>query len=354
MEKSKAESPELQAMEVDDKIVRWIGVPFFGVVIPSASGLVNFRDTPTPMLLASYVYFIIIAFVVWEGNRLLLLKNYQSIFKSRSALQKYTLMLGLNVFFTVPVSATGLYGWTWIFQSPSGSTVIWLTVLIIVVCVIFITNIYEKVLLVKQGEKEKLRAEQLESAKLLAELEALKNQIDPHFMFNALNTVSYLIETDKEKARKFIENLADVYRYILKSKERDLVLLRDEIDFMKAYAALLKLRYEDAFLLRMKLGKNTGSEFLIPPVSLMVAVENAVKHNELSSKKRLTLHICQENNKLLIYNKISLKNSIKNSTRTGLKNLGERYLKTTGEQIEVVNSGTTFKLLLPLLKLHLS
>jgi sensor histidine kinase YesM len=125
--------------------------------------------------------------------------------------------------------------------------------LIIMICVIFITHVYETVFLVKQTETDKVKKEQLERSKAEAELQALKNQIDPHFIFNSLNTLSYLIEEKPQKARQFNDSLADVYRYILHNKERTLVLLGEEMDFMNDYFLLLKIRFENAVQLKNEL-----------------------------------------------------------------------------------------------------
>jgi len=192
----------------------------------------------------------------------------------------------------------------------------------------------------------------LEKAKIQAELEALKNQIDPHFMFNALNAISYLIDKDTLQAQKFIDNLAEVYRYILKSKDKDLVLLEDELVFVNAYAELIRLRYNESFHLHMELDAGRSMNFLVPPISIMVAIENVVKHNEMSEKHRMTLRIKQDEDSLVISNVIKLKKQVTNSTKTGLKNLNERFEKLVGRSILINDSEGIFRLQLPLLKLN--
>jgi LytS/YehU family sensor histidine kinase len=232
-----------------------------------------------------------------------------------------------------------------------GSGDILITVAVIVICVIFVTNIYEKVLFTKHSEREKMRFEQLERMRIEAEMEALKNQIDPHFFFNTLNSISYLIDHDPFRAQKFIENLADVYRYILRSKDKNLVLLRDEVAFLKSYSSLIHLRHDDAFKLNINLDDTDHQACLIPPVSLMVAVENAVKHNEISGSNHLIVDLEQSNETITISNRISKRNSARESTGTGLKNLNERFLNTLGKGIDVINSDGYFKLQLPVLNL---
>lgn len=333
-------------------MVRLIGIPFFGLVIPSATGLIKLSEFAFEHALY-YLYFILVAWVIWEGNRFLLFRNYPVIFQSRSIIQKYLLIMGLNIFYTAPISFILLFVWRWFSNNDwVNDQIILNSVILISVCVIFVTNAYEKALFTKQNDREKVKLEQLERGKVQAELEALKNQIDPHFMFNILNNLSYLVDHDSDKAQKFIHHLAEVFRYILKSKDKDLVLLQEEISFMNSYTELVMLRYGNGFRIDMKLNEISPSEYLIPPVSMMVAVENAVKHNEISKNNQLVLKLEGRTQTLSFSNKISHKKAFRNSTKTGLKNLNGRFNKLIGKEIQIEIDGVTFRLHLPLLKLR--
>lgn len=261
------------------------------------------------------------------------------------------MMIVMNVFYTAPVSLILLFGWKRVCNIEYvGTQNLLVASVVIIVSVIFITNIYDKIHFTKRAELQNVKFEQLERAKIQAELEALKNQIDPHFMFNALNSLSYLIEDNPEKAQRYTENLAEVYRYILRSKDKDLVLLQEEIAFMKLYTSLLELRYEDAFRVNLKVDDTTVKEYLLPPVSMMVALENAVKHNEVSTNNSLVVDIDISENHIKIRNKIQERKTYRESTKTGLKNLDERFSKLLGNGINVLSSGGYFTLEMPLLK----
>ncbi|MEJ0055332.1 MAG: histidine kinase [Bacteroidota bacterium] len=171
--------------------------------------------------------------------------------------------------------------------------------------------------MMKEQQGEQIKNAELSSAKATAELEALKNQLDPHFMFNSLNSLSYLISIDPEKAKLFTENLAEVYRYILAQKDHHLVLLEDEFIFLNTYAELLRLRFGKAIEIQNEVTFTDEKQFLIPPVSAFVALENAVKHNEVSESYPLLLHIHLENDTLVISNKIREKKSIQHSSGSG-------------------------------------
>lgn len=143
---------------IDDKWVRRIGIPFFGLAIPSVTGLVELHGVPALFVMASYLYFILIAGLIWEGNRYLLFRYYPEIFQSRSAIRKYALMTGVNIFYTVPVAAVLLYSWKWLANGTNiEPRAIWITTAVIVVFVIFISNMYEKVLLMKYVHRENQR-----------------------------------------------------------------------------------------------------------------------------------------------------------------------------------------------------
>ena len=182
-----------------------------------------------------------------------------------------------------------------------------------------------------------------------AELEALKNQIDPHFIFNSLNTLSHLIDERPSKAKQFNDNLADVYRYILQNKSRELVFLQEEITFVNDYFSLLKIRFENAVQLLIDIPHDVYEKFLIPPISLQVLIENAIKHNEFSDASPLVVTITISGEELIIHNKSNRKELRKPSSRIGLQNLNERYKLTSDKSILVQDDPKEFIVKLPVL-----
>lgn len=224
--------PNGQRLSINDIGFRLILAPVFGITIPLVTGMINVNNLSHWQVKLSFLYTILIAFMVWEGNRYLHFSLRSYFNWHNKPVRKIVVMLLSISFYTIPVSALMLSGWYTLFtdDKPNRQVIITST-LIIMICVIFITHVYETVFLVKESENEMLRNEQLERAKTEAELEALKSRIDPHFIFNSLNTLSHLIEEKPAKAKLFNDHLADVYRYILQHKERELVLLRDESIF---------------------------------------------------------------------------------------------------------------------------
>ena len=338
-------------MKVNDKLIRIIGVQFFGIVIPNATGLIRSSDRSVTYLLGAYGYFILLATLIWQGNRFFLFRLQKKFDWFIHPLQKTVVLLAMNVFYTVPLVIGMLLLWFTMVGLPVDWQIIKTTAIICVVSVVFITHVYETVFLIKQRQNDIVRGEQLERAKAEAELEALKNQIDPHFMFNSLNSLSHLIDENQDKAKQFTESLAEVYRYILSNKDRELVILEDEIAFLNKYIGLLKLRFGQALVIKMNFDTNALSEFLIPPISIFIALENVVKHNEISQKSPLVTGIDIESDALRVVNKIVKKKSLYHSTKIGLNNLNERFSMIVGKGVDVEDDGQTFRLTLPLLKL---
>ena len=337
---------------VNDIGFRVILIPFFGIVIPLATGMVDHSNFPLWKIKLSYAYSIGIAFLVWEGNRYLLLTLRSYFNWLNKPIKKILALLFAISFYTIPLSALLIVGWYHLFQK---GTVNWSVVntstLIIMICVVFITHVYETVFLVKQAESDQLKKEQLERARAEAELEALKNQVDPHFIFNSLNTLSHLIEDKPEKAKLFNDNLAEIYRYILLNKARDLVLLEEEIEFVTHYFGLLRIRFEDAVQLFISVTEPECQQFLIPPISLQILVENAIKHNEFSDLNPLRIQISLNDEVLTVSNEIRRKQLRKPSSGIGLKNLDERYQLITANKMTIRERENEFIVVLPVLKI---
>ena len=337
---------------VNDLGFRLILVPAFGIIIPLITGMINPYNFSNWQIKLSFLYTIGIAAVVWQGNRYLHYTMRSYFDWHNKPLQKIVVLLFSVSFYTIPASVLLLVGWYKLFGNGVPDwNVIWQSSLIILVCVIFITHVYETVFLVKETESEMVRNEQLERAKAEAELEALKNQIDPHFIFNSLNTLSHLIEEKPLKAKQFNDNLADVYRYILQNKARDLVLLNDEVRFLQNYFVLLKIRFESAVHMHVLVNEDKADQYLIPPISLQILVENAIKHNEFSEKLPLTIEIKLVNDELVINNPVRKKTLRKPTSKIGLQNLRERYRLITNKEIVINEGENDFNVALPVLKI---
>lgn len=342
--------PDRPSIQLNDIGFRLILIPFFGIAIPIITNMVPYEMMDLWRLKFSFLYTIGIAWIVWEGNRFLLftLRNYFDWYDY--PLRKIAALILVIPFYTIPISVLLLTGWYHLFSSGQMEwDKIWLATTIILICVLFIVHVYETVFLVKEAESEKLNNIQLEKAKMEAELQALKNQIDPHFIFNSLNTLSHFIDENPSKARSFNQNLADVYRYILENRKRNYVTLAEELTFVQDYYGMLRLRFEEAIRLDVQIDQTAQDQYLVLPISIQLLVENAVKHNEYSDNDPLTILIFIKDNELIVRNKKSAKKKTK-SSKIGLKNLQIRYELLTQKPIKVIELVEEFTVKLPLIK----
>ncbi|MFN2262198.1 MAG: sensor histidine kinase [Psychroflexus sp.] len=181
-----------------------------------------------------------------------------------------------------------------------------------------------------------------------AKHEALKNQLDPHFLFNSLNVLSALIEENQNRAVKFTNGLSKIYRYVLDQRQADLVEVSSEIEFAKTYIDLLKMRFEDSITCHIEVDKQ---DLKIVPLSLQLLLENAIKHNKISELKPLHIKIYNDNeNYLVVENNLNLKTNIKQSTGIGLDNIKFRYEALSEQNIEINKTDKIFQVKLPLIK----
>lgn len=194
------------------------------------------------------------------------------------------------------------------------------------------------------GQIRQLRSERKQ---LELQFEALKSQLSPHYLFNSMNTISSLVYRDPEVAENFIRNLADTFNYVLKTRDVKLVTLEEELDALKDYRYLLSIRYHEAVDLKIDI-PDDHLEAPIPPLTLQLLVENAVKHNVISSVKPLKINVMVINNELRVLNNKTETPRNNASHRVGLENIRKRYAHFTRKDIHVVNEDH-FEVKLPML-----
>lgn len=190
-------------------------------------------------------------------------------------------------------------------------------------------------------EKERLKRQNLQN-----ELAALKNQINPHFLFNSLNSLNSIVRGNKE-ATTFVNKLSHMYRYILQSGQQDLVTLKEELKFIDSYIFLIKARYRDRFSISIDIDESYAS-YQIPVLTLQLLIENAVKHNEISADKPLNVKVFVENDRLIVENKMQPRTTFVDSTGQGLVNIEKRYQLLKGKSIHISNENDIFRVQLPL------
>lgn len=336
--------------DLNDTTIRLVFIPFFGLIIPNVTGLIDNGRFSAEELLFSYLYFTFIAYAIWDGNRYLLFRLRPRFSWLNQPVHKVVALVISNFFYTIPVSIGLMTLWYAFTGVPADWNVLFKATALCVVCVVFITHTYETVYLIRSWETDKIKSERLERTSAEAELSALKSQLDPHFMFNSLNTLSHLIDEDPAKARIFNDHLADVYRYLLANRDRSLVLLRDEKDFLDDYLALLRIRFGNAIILRWEIPDTALDDIVLPPISLQVLAENAVKHNTFTEDQPMTIGMSLENDAIIVRNECRPKTYRSPSQKVGLKNLGERSRLLTGRDVRCDVGRNHFVVSLPILR----
>ena len=213
---------------------------------------------------------------------------------------------------------------------------------------IVVTAIFYTIYYYQNKQETKVTEQKIIAGTASAQFDALKNQLDPHFLFNSLNVLTSLIEENPEAATRFTTALSKVYRYVLEQKSKELVTLEEEMKFAQLYMSLLSVRFEDSIVftspqnLKNPLGK-------VVPLSLQLLLENAVKHNQVSSSKKLYITILEKVDMLIITNNLQPKQALREGTGVGLKNIRDRYRLLTDRSVHIEANRKEFSVAIPIL-----
>jgi Histidine kinase len=338
-------------VRLDDRLVMALGILGLGLTIPWLSGLYGPLTPREGMYWLGTAGFIALAAAIWGGNRWLLFKQREHFDWFSDPWRKLMLLVAANVLYTAPITVLGLLAWFAAAGLPVDGTALRVVTLMNVICVLFVTHAYETIFLIRERASDLMQVERLERARAQAELAALKAQVDPHFLFNSLNTLGHLIAQDAERAREFCDTLAEVYRYVLDSRQRDLVPLADELAFVRRYHRLLELRFGDAMpLVGADALQAAAPRWLIAPLALQGLIENAVKHNQASVAEPLPVRLALGDDGAFVSvgNPVRPRRSALPSAGVGLANLDERCRLLTGRALMLSGVEGVFEVRVPL------
>lgn len=200
----------------------------------------------------------------------------------------------------------------------------------------------------KSSTKQEVVQQKLIAKSANAQFESLKNQLDPHFLFNSLNVLSSLIDENPGQAQRFTASMSKIYRYVLEQKDKELVTVEEEINFAKTYCDLLKTRFEDSVSFDFNVNEKDLKSYVVP-LSLQLLLENCIKHNFATSSKPLHIKIYSENGNLFIENNLQQREQVKESAGIGLANIVQRYSLLTKQNVFIEKSATFFRVKIPIL-----
>lgn len=200
----------------------------------------------------------------------------------------------------------------------------------------------------KKATRREVVEQKLIAKSANAQFESLKNQLDPHFLFNSLNVLSSLIDENPTQAQRFTASMSKIYRYVLEQKDKELVTVEEEIEFAKIYCDLLKTRFEDSVSFEFKVNES-DLKFFVVPLALQLLLENCIKHNFATSTKPLNIKIYSENGYLFIENNLQHREQVKESAGIGLSNIVQRYSILTKQNVFIEKSSDFFRVKIPIL-----
>lgn len=335
----------LNPVQLDDRLVMAVGSLGFGLAIPWLTGLFGPLGPRDGVFWFGFVGFIALAAAIWGGNRWLLFKQREHFDWFQRPLRKLLMLVVANVLYTAPITVLGLLAWYFVAGLPVDRNALQIVTLTNVICVLFVTHGYETLFLIRERESDLIRVERLQRLRAQAELGALKAQVDPHFLFNSLNTLGHLIQSEPARGREFCDALAEVYRYVLDSRQRDLVPLAEELGFLRRYHRLLELRFGAAIPLQLDV---EADGWRIAPMALQTLLENAVKHNQASASEPLPVRLSLADAAVTVGNHVRPRRTALPSAGVGLANLDERCRLLTGRALLVREIDGRFEVTVPL------
>lgn len=340
-----------QVMEkLNDRWLRLIGVPLISVV----SNFIFFQPDNDAHHISRWMALgvsLIECSLIWESARIGIIKARQYYPKLSQTTQRLCVQIGWFTLTTViqRIGIVYIYDVTQFWGYSMSTRAYWLNTLIPFLFTIPLATIYEARYLYKQWWTTYYEAEKLKKEALQSQLDSLKAQINPHFLFNSLSTLSSLVSENPRQAERFIEELAMVYRYVLQTNEQLLTTLDSELQFIRAYFHLLQMRFGRSVELDIAVEKECYALY-IPPLTLQLLVENAVKHNVALPAKPLLIQIrTDETNRLLVRNTVRKKQSMIPSNRTGLANIIAKYRLMGQPDVTIEQTDDLFQVTIPLI-----
>jgi sensor histidine kinase YesM len=321
---------------------RWIGILGLGLILPLIFD--PFREIDS--YFTSVIYATIESALFWNGTMYTVLFSHKIFpFTKQIKLSIIMMFVFVTIFVLILFYFSFLF-FTQIEKSVRTPSDIINNLLISLLITYFITTFYAASYFFTQWRYHLVKSEKLQRANLEARFETLKTQINPHFLFNSLNTLMYLV-VDNPKAAAYIENLSDFMRYLLQTRDKEAVTLAEEIALVKKYIFIQQNRFGDKMQIDIDIPENY-SQLAIPPLALQMLIENAIKHNVISSDNQLHIRIYTSNNHIIVENNLKEKIDKEPSTGVGLTNIKNRYQFLSGKEIVILVENNKFIVKLPL------
>ena len=350
-ENSLKDSPFYRQMKKSEASIQWWVIALFTLV----SSLAIWEE---PYTAEGYFFTLLKSFlniiVLWYTNRFLFFWSLKKFPGEENNRRRLFITLGLSLFISIAFySSNSIYFSNFGIRDLTFLECFFFMKKVLMSMIVLgymVIAVYEGLVLFVKWSDSQVKAETYRKEGLEAQFQNLKNQLNPHFMFNSFNTLSTIIEEDPEKASRFVQELSDVYRYVLNSQKSDWVMLEEELAIINSYLFLLRMRHEDNLTVDLRVGQEVRKTF-VPPLALQMLIENAIKHNEISTSFPLKIEIYNEGDYLVVSNPIQERRVVERSTGIGLSNIRNRYDYLTGKNIVVDRESGKFTVKIPLVQL---
>lgn len=321
------------------------------IIVAAAIVYWAIQTEPGPVFYFSVGWLAIIALLLWFGNRFLTTRLDSLLPWSKWGNYRFFihLLLGL-IYLLLLINVTYWSIKTTLTDQPPNAEQLIVTNVWGIIIFVPVFSIYFSLHFLRHWRSSELAVEKFQKENMRSQLDSLKNHLDPHFLFNNLNILSSLVDRDKTASKEFIRRFAEVYRSILRSKSDDLIPIDEEMKMIDSYIYLIKMRFEENIQFRVTVDPGSSGK-LIPPLTLQMLVENAIKHNIITEKQPLVIDIRQSGPDMLIVSN-TLNKAQHDGTgmeKTGLANIARRYAHFTAQEVKVVETDTKFEVHIPLL-----
>ena len=333
---------------IKDLILKIVFIPLLGICLPLVAGIVTYNRYSIFQLLAANSFFILTSFLIWKGCNWIHIKLRPLYRPIANPFSKIGAVCFVSAIYGACTGGLSSLIWLKISGEPFNWTGLYKFIALCIAAVIIFTLVYEILFLTKERELDTKIVDQLDKELSQAELQVLTNEMDPHFLFNSLNTLNHLIMNEPQQAYLFNNRLAQVYKYFLINKNKELIPLEDELEFIESYFYLLQIRHDNKLHLQTTMD-DKSAKVMIPPCSLQILVENAIKNNEFSDTNPLFIKVSINEHYLQVSNNIKPKLYAVNSTGIGLKNLSSRYKILFRKDITIATTRDSFIVKLPLI-----
>jgi Histidine kinase len=336
--------------KLNDKWLRIIGIPAASIIATTLFSVIHLDSFR--LVFKSYIFGLIHATVLWETGRLYILTIRNRFPRIEQVYVRFLITLFFTILNTCIVSFifSFMAEKTFYFERQLFYKDYWKTIAIATSATITLTIIYEIIYLFKKWKQAWLENIWLKRDKIQTQVDSLKTQVSPHFLFQSLNSLSLLVDEDKKRAVRFVDELSHVYRYFLQNHEKETITLGEEIRFANAYFDIIKTRFGEGIHFKMNISEKLNA-WLVPPMTIKTFVENAVSLNKVSKMAPLSMFFFTDlKNNLVVNHNVQSKTLLLKRKRLGLINLSVKYKMLTNKELEITENDKEFEIKLPLIK----